>query len=286
MSRFQTRLVGVAWPEPAQDAIALAQALDGPDGIVLAHAYVFDPEAPAQFAAYGATLRTEAERMLAEARDLAGIEAELVAIPEPSPARGLHRVAQERDAGAIVVGACHRGRLGRAILGDVARATLHGAPCPVAVAPLGYRDRRRPIRTIGVAFDGRPESDAALAVAAELADELGARLVLRWVLVPPEAFPLSPESVEGWVELAEDLRADARTALQEALGVLDVPAEGAVVEGSAGRKLCELAEEVDLLVCGSRGWGTPKRVVLGSTSDHVIHHATSPVLVVPRVDDE
>lgn len=239
MSRFQTRLVGVAWPEPAQDAIALAQALDGPDGIVLAHAYVFDPEAPAQFAAYGATLRTEAERMLAEARDLAGIEAELVAIPEPSPARGMHRVAQERDAGAIVV-----------------------------------------------AFDGRPESDAALAVAAELADELGARLVLRWVLVPPEAFPLSPESVEGWVELAEDLRADARTALQEALGVLDVPAEGAVVEGSAGRKLCELAEEVDLLVCGSRGWGTPKRVVLGSTSDHVIHHATSPVLVVPRVDDE
>lgn len=285
MSRFATRIVGVAWPEPAQDAVALAAQLDGPDGIVLAHAYVFDPEAPPQFAGYGETLRADAERRLAETRDAAGIEAELVAVADPSPARGLHRLAQERDAGAIVVGACHRGRIGRAILGDVARATLHGAPCPVAVAPLGQRERAGAIRTIGVAFDGRPEADAALAVAAELAEELGARLVLRWVLVPPEAYPLSPEEVEGWVELADDLRDSARTALDEALAVLDVPAEGEVVEGFAGRLLCELGEQVDLLVCGSRGWGAAKRVVLGSTSDHVIHHATSPVLVVPRAAD-
>lgn len=286
MTPLHTRIVGVAWPEPARDAVALAQTLDGPDGIVLVHAYVFDPQAPPQFSGYGDTLRADAERQLAEARDGAGVEAELVAIPDPSPARALHRLAAERDAGAIVVGACHRGRLGRMLLGDVARATLHGAPCPVAVAPLGYRDRQGPIRTIGVAFDGRPEADSALAVAAELADELDARLVLRWVLAPPEAFPLSPESVEGWVELAEDLRAEAQTGIDEALSMLDVPAEGEVVEGFPRRDLCELAERVDLLVCGSRGWGAPKRVVLGSTSDHVIHHATSPVLVVPRTDDD
>ncbi|HEU4656660.1 MAG TPA: universal stress protein, partial [Capillimicrobium sp.] len=116
--------------------------------------------------------------------------------------------------------------------------------------------------------------------------ELGARLRLRWALVPPEAFPLSPEEVEGWIELAGDLGDDARSSLDEALSVLGVEATGEVVQGHAGRALEQLSHEVDLLVCGSRGWGTPRRVVLGSTSDHVIHHAACPVLVVPRPDDE
>ncbi|HEY8583270.1 MAG TPA: universal stress protein, partial [Capillimicrobium sp.] len=174
MTRFATRIVGVAWPKPARDAIALARELDGSDdGIVLAHAYVFDPEAPPRLAGYGDALRADAEERLAEARDEAALSgAEIVAVPNPNPARALHQLAEERDAGAIVVGACHRGRVGRAILGSVSRGVLHDAPCPVAVAPLGHTGRREPVRTIGVAFDGRPEADAALALAAEIADDL------------------------------------------------------------------------------------------------------------------
>ncbi|HEY8582999.1 MAG TPA: universal stress protein, partial [Capillimicrobium sp.] len=91
---------------------------------------------------------------------------------------------------------------------------------------------------------------------------------------------------EGWVELTDDLRGDARGALDEAIAALGVPAEGEIVEGHAGRRLAELSGSVDLLVCGSRGWGAPRRVVLGSTSDHVIHHASCPVLVVPRVEQQ
>ncbi|OQX67606.1 MAG: hypothetical protein B6A08_14490 [Sorangiineae bacterium NIC37A_2] len=38
---------------------------------------------------------------------------------------------------------------------------------------------------------------------------------------------------------------------------------------------------VDVIVVGSRGLGAFKRVLLGSVSSYVVHHAGRPVLVIP-----
>ena len=48
--------------------------------------------------------------------------------------------------------------------------------------------------------------------------------------------------------------------------------------------MCKTAkkEGAVLIVCGSRGMGTVRRTILGSTSDYIIHHAHVPVLVVPK----
>jgi nucleotide-binding universal stress UspA family protein len=54
------------------------------------------------------------------------------------------------------------------------------------------------------------------------------------------------------------------------------------VTGVVADRLDELATKVDLVVCGSRGWGAVRRVILGSTADRLIHSSPSPVLVVPR----
>jgi nucleotide-binding universal stress UspA family protein len=286
MSAFPTCVVGVEPDGAGRDAAALAASIGGPDGIVLVHAYVFDPEAPPHLSGHGASLRERSEGELAAVRDAVGLDAELLAVPDPRPARALHRVASDRGADLLVVGACHRGVVGRAILGDVSRAVLHGAPCPVAVAPRGHAGVATEPRRIGVAYDGRPESRAALAIAAQAAGELGARLHLVHAIAMPEAFPMSAEAVEGWRELAEETAATARTELDAALAGLRVPADGEVVPGRPRRVLERLSEQVDLLVCGSRGWGTPRRVVLGGTADHVIHHAACPVLVVPRTAEE
>jgi nucleotide-binding universal stress UspA family protein len=55
-----------------------------------------------------------------------------------------------------------------------------------------------------------------------------------------------------------------------------------LVEGLPAHDICELARERDasLIVIGSHGWGTVQRLLFGSVSAAVLHHAPCPVLVV------
>ena len=56
-----------------------------------------------------------------------------------------------------------------------------------------------------------------------------------------------------------------------------------VRHGDPARQICRLASERDarLIVVGSHGWGALRRLVFGSVSTGVLHHAKQPVLVVP-----
>lgn len=72
----------------------------------------------------------------------------------------------------IVLGASHRGALGRIWPGSATEQTLHGAPRPVAVAPPGYAVAHplgTPLARIGVGYDGSAEARRALELAAGLA---------------------------------------------------------------------------------------------------------------------
>lgn len=52
--------------------------------------------------------------------------------------------------------------------------------------------------------------------------------------------------------------------------------------GDPKHVICEVAkhENPDLIVVGSHGYGMVERVLIGSVSDYVVHHAQCPVLVV------
>jgi nucleotide-binding universal stress UspA family protein len=82
--------------------------------------------------------------------------------------------------------------------------------------------------------------------------------------------------------VAAEIRSETETALATAVEGLPVEVDARAVSGVLAVELDVLAAEVDLMVCGSRGWGTAHRVTLGSTSDRLIHHAPCPVLVVPH----
>ena len=67
--------------------------------------------------------------------------AHAVAMPDGSPGRALHLAAKRHRASLIVVGSAHHGIIGRVLAGDVTMGTLHGAECPIVVAPHGFAER-------------------------------------------------------------------------------------------------------------------------------------------------
>lgn len=137
-----------------------------------------------------------------------------------------------------------------------------------------HRDR------IVVGVDGSPSSMVAL----------------RWALKQAEATGAEVEAVHAWeypisfgapVALlpGEDLEAEAGTALAAAIGKVTAGDSGVtvrrrVVLGDPASVLLGRAKDADLLVVGNRGYGGFARSLLGSVSQHCIHHATCPVVVV------
>jgi nucleotide-binding universal stress UspA family protein len=79
-------------------------------------------------------------------------------------------------------------------------------------------------------------------------------------------------------ENAEKILADAiGTACDPGSGV---PVRARVVEGNAAQVLLDAADGADLLVVGSRGYGGFTEALLGSVSQHCVHHARCPVVVI------
>src|SRR4051812_46416707 len=264
---FKTIIAGIDGREGGRDAAALAARFADVGGGRLLLGQVFRSEllpSRATNAEFEGVMREQAEALVAAEREAAGVAGEPRVIGDLSAAHGLHRLAEQEDADLLVVGPCHRGRLGRALAGDDARDTLHGAPCAVAVAVRTASAPDGGFARIGVGYDGSPESERALAAAAAIARSSGGELRLLRVVGEPE-----PEA-----------------ALDGLLDALDVPARGEVLVGTPADALERLSEDVDLLCVGARGVGPVRRVALGSTSDHVVRHAHAPVIVAPRGDEE
>ena len=94
----------------------------------------------------------------------------------------------------------------------------------------------------------------------------------------PIALPRDAEDQQEAYRAAEELTRKVTSQLGEAR-----PASVTVraVTGYPAEELINASAEADLIVVGSRGAGGFARLLVGSVSSQVVHHAHCPVVVVP-----
>lgn len=125
-------------------------------------------------------------------------------------------------------------------------------------------------------------------------------LALEWAMreavarrVPLTVITVEQVAASGWHGLVvfpadEHFLVEARKAaldlIEKVTQELDESAPPVTVQaifGLPAERLIEASQDADLLVVGSRGTGGFARLMLGSVSSQVAHHAHCPVVVVP-----
>jgi nucleotide-binding universal stress UspA family protein len=199
-----------------------------------------------------------------------------------------------KEAGLAVVGTKGRGGFAERLLGTVSSALPAHGHCPTVVVPLrtalakGEASRTiEPVRRIVVGVDGSPSSEVALSRAVDEAIAWDAALTAFSsipVTTSTSLFAWAPGAVNH-DEILADLEAGLDLAIERALRGKRFKEGFAVrrhgLDGTAASLLIEFSTAVDLIVVGSRGRGGFSGLLLGSTSQAVLHHAQCPVMVVP-----
>jgi nucleotide-binding universal stress UspA family protein/CRP-like cAMP-binding protein len=135
-------------------------------------------------------------------------------------------------------------------------------------------------RRIVVGVDGSPSSTAALRWAFRQAELTGAVVdaVAAWRL--PSSYGWAPDTTGG-TSFEDEARNGLTAAIAEVSGGDSaVEVRPKVVWGHPAQVLVDAAKGAELLVVGSRGHGGFVGALLGSVSQHCVHHAPCPVVII------
>jgi nucleotide-binding universal stress UspA family protein len=274
-------------PAPLALGLRLARLLDAPLHLTAVYpAYFAERVHPELTEALHADARNALRRARDQLTDAPGPtpEVRLLVAGTESPARALHQLAEDQHALALVLGSSARGQLGRVSPGAVTDRVIHGAPCAVAVAPRGLslEAADEPLGRVGAAYVDAPDGQAALEIAAAVARAAGAHLRVL-VVKRPSDFYVTATPVIPAFDHEGARHEDAERVLRHGLQASgDASASGEVLDGDTTAALAAAASDFDLLVCGSRGFGPLRTVILGGTSHSLVRRAACPVLLVPR----
>jgi nucleotide-binding universal stress UspA family protein len=275
---------------PAALGLWLARLTAAP--LVLAAAYRIDVYVDSSYPEYASASRRDAEDVISRVADLAARApgGPVAVTTTVTPAVGsatcaLHDVAEREQASLVAIGSSGRGRGGGVLPGAVTDRLLRGAPCPVAVAPVGFafEDAAAVPRLIGVAFTDTPHGRAALSTACMLA--VRAHGFVRLLTVAEPLHPMITATLDAMaLEAARNARdAEAKVTLRHGLDSVSAgrSAGGEGLSGDPSDALSAASADFGLLVCGSRGYGPMRTLLVGGTSHVLVRKAACPVLVVP-----
>ncbi|OLT48949.1 universal stress protein [Saccharomonospora sp. CUA-673] len=281
-------VVGTDGSESATQAVRwaadLAASGNRPLRIVHAFTYVqgfYGGDLPVSPDVYRA-MEDEGRQFLVDAEQLARGRAPELDIETAMPLQGsVPMLVQESEtAGVLVVGKSGRGGFAGMLVGSTSVSLAAHAQCPVVVVRGGTDDGISGSGPVVVGIDGSGVSVSAVGMAFREASVLGARLVAvhAWSDVEHDWNVPGGSADSAQAETEEVVLAEALAGWTERYP--DVEVERVVVPGRPRQHLLERSRDARLLVVGTRGRGGFRGMLLGSTSQTVIHHAGCPVMVV------
>ena len=233
---------------------------------------------PALTKAYEALVKASDELVadgIRIAREVGGPELAITA-EKPTEPGPVALIEASRRARAVVLGCSGTGGFEGMLVGSTTVEVAAHAHCPVVVV----RGRAEPDGPVVVGLDGSATSDRALATAFDEASwrqtglvavhawaDADAGLPARWSEIERDEQRLLAEQLAGWQEKYPDVRI-----------------ERVLVRDRPRHQLLSWSTRAQLVVVGSRGRGGFSGLLLGSTSQALIHHAQCPVMVV-RADE-
>ncbi|HEU4911557.1 MAG TPA: universal stress protein [Actinomycetes bacterium] len=278
-------LVGVDGSESALQAVrwAAGEAVRRGAPLLVEYAWVWPlyrvSLGPAPGAPAGAGLQAQAERVLADAVDAARrvapeLDVDSRLVTGDTAAR---LVEGSKNAQLLVVGSRGLGGFAGLLLGSVGVACAMHAACPVVVVR-GEAGRSGPV-VLGI--DGHDRSHHAVSEAFALAQRLGAPVRA----VHSFTVPLRQEGASSYRDHLVAAEEDARALVEKELAAArvdypDVEVEVVLGDHPPAKELLLHSETAGIVVVGARGSGGFAGLLLGSTSQALVHHSHCPVMVV------
>src|SRR3954468_2328659 len=295
--RIRNILVPIDFSERSFEALSYAQGIAKSFGADLHLAHVYEPDFPLTtvmampLALPPVHVAEGVRRHLKDVAKKFGIDLKPANIHafEGRPFAEICRMARQEGIDLIVLATRGNSGLKHLLLGSTAERVVRYSPCPVLVVHPRVKNEERHVRfeRILVPIDFSECSLKGLDYARGLARHSGAKLVLL-NSVAFQYYITSDEYARYHLPLLmQHAEKASRRQMRELIQDTDwkgIEVKASLQIGHAGQQICVRAAEndADLIVTSTHGTTGFKHILVGSTAEYVVHHATCPVLVVPN----
>jgi len=292
-------LVAIDFSAPSLEAIEAALPLIKHFGTDLHLVHVFEPDYQASSMVAIPLVVSElevGEGVRRQLRDLAKdysvpLRRENIRAIKGRPFEEICRLAQEIDIDLIVIATRGNTGLKHLLLGSTAERVIRYSPCPVLVVR-GSDSKKKPARQLAtfrkilVPVDFSDCSMKGLEYAKKLAREFRAKLILLHSIALQYYVASDEYARYDLPLLLEQIDEAAKQQMRDLVQQTNwngVEVETSIEIGHAGQEICAEATQhnAGLIAISTHGRTGFKHVLLGSTAEYVVRHASCPVLVVP-----
>ena len=190
------------------------------------------------------------------------------------PSREISVTAREEGCDLILMATRGGSSILRWVVGGVTEQVMRLSEIPVLpVRSQLALPKQGHVKRVIVPVDGSKLAETVVSWSAQLAKILKAKLIFLHV------YPNGPRQQKRWNTRTFEALNDRMTLLCKGLNKKGVKASFKLQRGDPAARIIGFADQNDLILTTTHGFGGPKRWIFGSVAEKLIHDAGVPVLI-------